>query len=229
MPEAERRRMGENGCRTALRSFGRTALIKEIEQVLLSLPPRRTSPLPPRRTEVAYRFYSWDSENTVEPAGGLPPGYSWALWKPAWTRVRPPGQPLFPSALWWLAHHFRLLANRDYAALVVSYEGRVVHRSCVYPRGLQFPPMGGDDLQIGDLWTDEAHRGKGLATFAVTHILSNLKKAGRRFWYIVPEDNRPAVRIAEGAKGTLRGAGRKIPRLGLEVFTKFILDRPISG
>jgi RimJ/RimL family protein N-acetyltransferase len=88
--------------------------------------------------------------------------------------------------------------------------------------------MADEDLQIGDVWTDEAHRGKGLATFAMGRILAALKKPGRRFWYVVGDGNAASIRIPERAGFTLVGTGRKWPRLGLGVLGKYVPDEPAT-
>ena len=69
--------------------------------------------------------------------------------------------------MWWLLHLLHVFANRDYALLLIDVDDRLVHRTGVYPRYLRFPFMATGDLQIGNTWTDEACRGRGLAGSAM--------------------------------------------------------------
>lgn len=154
------------------------------------------------------------------------PGYSCIIWKPGLLRVRPKGLPLYPFFVWWIFHQLRLFANRDYAVVLIHYQNQLVHRSVITPRYFRFPFMRDGDLQIGDTWTDEAHRGRGLATMG---LKSALAAAGNReYWYLVEEENFPSIRVAEKLGFRLAGVGTRTPRLGSSLFGSFLLQEPVS-
>lgn len=108
----------------------------------------------------------------------------------------------------------RVFPNRDYSVLEIYSGGACVHRSCVFPAFFRFPFMARNDLQIGDTWTANDHRGKGLATWAVDKIIELYSTPDRRIWYVTEQVNQPSVGVATKAGFSLIGYGFKKPRLG---------------
>lgn len=131
--------------------------------------------------------------------------------------------------VWWLLHYLRVFANRDYSLLLVYRGDRLVHRSGVYPRYLRFPFMGRIDLQVGDTWTAEDERGRGLARFAVAEVVRRLSAPGRRFWYLCEPANTASVRVIERAGFRLAGMGEREPRFGVGVLGAFRLREPADS
>jgi RimJ/RimL family protein N-acetyltransferase len=127
-----------------------------------------------------------------------------------------------------LFHYTRCFANRDYAIQLITYRGELVHRSCVFPPYFRFPFMARNDLQIGDTWTSSAHRGKGLAAFAMTAVVRTLRQPARNFWYLCDEENTPSARVAIKAGFSLVGKGIRGKRLGLRLFGTFQLTQPLN-
>ena len=84
--------------------------------------------------------------------------------------------------------------------------------------------MKNDDLQIGPIWTQENHRGKGIASYAIQKILEAYKKQNRRFWYIVREENSISRQFIERFGFTAYGKGIKKKRFGLGVMGSFIIE-----
>ncbi len=162
-------------------------------------------------------FYCLDSETAETHCLTLGNQYTYTIWHPSPGKVVPHGVPLFPFGVWWLMHYLHLFRNRDYGIFVVYNGDRVVHRSGIFPGYFRFPFMRENDLQIGDVWTDPEHRGKGMAASAVQQILQECRKPGRRFWYITEESNLFSVRIVQRAGFTKVGKGRRRARLGLRV------------
>lgn len=148
----------------------------------------------------------------------------WQLWRPTLGNLRPDGLGGKVFLVWWLMHHLHLFANRDYSLLLVYHAGKLSHRSCVFPRYFRFPFMAKQDLQIGDTWTDENHRGKGLATFALRCIVENLRQPGRRFWYVTSEDNIASIRACEKAGFRQVATSRRTSRLGTKWLGAFVLE-----
>jgi len=150
--------------------------------------------------------------------------YSLFLWKPDLRSLVPAGLPLVPYAFWWFMHFFHLFANQDYSILVVYTGNSLVHRSCVFPRYFRFPFMSQDDLQIGDIWTHPEHRGRGIAFIAIKKIVDLQRKPGRKFWYVVEENNISSIRVIEKVGFQLEGEGGRTKWLGLKVFGTYAIQ-----
>lgn len=147
------------------------------------------------------------------------------IWHPSLTQVAPSGMRRPTTAVWWLMHHGRAFANRDYAVVTVRKDGRLVHHTCVFPRYFRFPFMSSEDLQFGDIWTDPAYRGRGLAGEAIAAALADFGVAGRRFWYLTETSNQASRRVAEKTGFNFVGEGDRQSRYGLRLFGQFVLDR----
>ena len=146
------------------------------------------------------------------------------LWRPSLFAVKPAGLPLMPFVVWWIFHQLRVFANRDYGIFVV-YDGlRLIHRSCIFPRYFRFPFMSKDDLQIGDTWTDPSYRGQGLAKFGLQEAVRQSGQPGRRFWYVVDDDNAPSINVVETAGFTANGEVRRTRRCGLRLLGGFVVE-----
>ncbi|MBL8210462.1 MAG: hypothetical protein JNK87_07115 [Bryobacterales bacterium] len=153
-----------------------------------------------------------------------PSGYRWSLWKPSGISIAPRGFPLFPFAIWSAFHYLHVFFNRDYQLLLIHHGAQLVHRSVITPGYFRFPFMHRDDLQVGDTWTDDGHRGKGLATFALKQIASLDVCVGRSLWYLVEEANTSSMRVAEKAGFSCVARGTRGSRFGLRLFGAFHID-----
>ncbi len=169
-------------------------------------------------------FYVTESGDV--PAPVCPPGYQWRLWRPSLCHIIPPGLPCFPFLVWWLLHQLRIFSNRGYGVLLVTRGDELVHRSVLTPRYFRFPFMSASALQIGDTWTADAHRGKGIASFALRRLTAT---GGRRtYWYLTESSNTASVRVAENSGFTLAGSGRKTSRFGVRALGSYIIERCIA-
>jgi RimJ/RimL family protein N-acetyltransferase len=168
-------------------------------------------------------FFQLGATSSRKPAPlSLPPAnYDSECWKPRGWELKPRPLPTLPFSLWGLFHHLRFFPNRDYTLQLVTYRGACVHRSCAFPPYFRFPFMAVDDLQIGDIWTEEAHRGRGLALYAVTALVCSLQRPGRTFWYLCDEDNTASARVATKACFQLVGEGVRTKRMGSRLFGSF--------
>ena len=142
-------------------------------------------------------------------------GYDWLLWRPSLLQVRPSGLNLrfFPDA-WWAMHHFHIFSNRKYAIMLAYQNSQLVHYTFLFPRYFPFPFMGKDDINIGETWTHQDHRGRGLAPYAVHEIVKQNAGDGRVFWYIATESNIASIRVITKVGFEKVGEGFKIKRLG---------------
>jgi GNAT superfamily N-acetyltransferase len=146
----------------------------------------------------------------------LPPGYEMETWRPDWRHIVPP--TLGPKfALWWALHECRLFRNRDYSALLIRYEGRVVHRTCLIPKYFRWPFMADSDLQISSTWTHPEYRCLGLATFALQSAVEQWAAAGRTLWYVTHVENAPSLAVCNNIGFVMKTAAVRTYRFGLRV------------
>jgi RimJ/RimL family protein N-acetyltransferase len=102
----------------------------------------------------------------------------------------------------------------------------LAHRSSVFPRYFRFPFMQPGDLQVGDTWTVETERGRGLA---VAGLLTALAWArGRRVWYLTTAANDASTRVARRAGFALVGTGVRRPAFGIGLLGAYQLVRPAA-
>jgi RimJ/RimL family protein N-acetyltransferase len=146
--------------------------------------------------------------------GNLPSGYTSELWRPKGMKIKPSALPLMPFAIWWLFHHARVFANRDYCLYLISDGQTLVHRTCIFPGFFRFPFMRQNDLQAGNTWTSPQHRGRGLALCALAQSIRAVLTEGRHLWYVCADDNEASIHIALKAGMQLVGKGVRTRRLG---------------
>lgn len=171
-------------------------------------------------------FYAKDSDSIDRPKVSASDNrYSFDLWRPISKSVVPDGVLMMPFAVWWVMHYLHIFANRDYSLFLIYDSKAIVHRSVITPRYFRFPFMAREDLQIGDTWTMPEYRGKGLATFAIQKIVELHKKPGRRFWYVVEEDNIPSIRAVEKTGFVKYGVGVRKKRMGMALFGFFEIEQ----
>jgi RimJ/RimL family protein N-acetyltransferase len=148
------------------------------------------------RSEKLYRVYRTTGidGDPGEKQAELSDGYSMELWRPGRGSIVPPTMNKRFIA-WWLFHRWGILGNRLYRVVLIRYQGAVVHRSCLVPKYFRWPFMGKNDLQISSTWTHPAHRGRGLATFALSRLARGYADGSRQFWYICREDNPASIAV----------------------------------
>jgi GNAT superfamily N-acetyltransferase len=170
-----------------------------------------------------FLFYRYDTLPTDGAPRTLPSGYAWRLWTPDRGGIAPHGLSLVPFGVWTTMHRLRLFSNGEYRVLVVYFDGHLVHRSGLYPRYARFPFMAREDVQIGDVWTDPAHRNRGLASFALQQLVEATAGHDRRVWYVVEASNAASIRTVQKSGFALVGTGARTKRLGLALLGQFVL------
>jgi len=153
----------------------------------------------------------------------LPVGLTWECWKPSGREIIPRGLSLAPFAVWWLFHRLAIFSNTGYSLVLIRSAGRIIHRSCVFPKYFRFPFMQAADLQVGDTYTDEEFRGRGLASLALQYALESAIPEGRLVWYVVEETNTASVRVAEKCGFRCLGRGVRTRPLSLAPVGQFRL------
>ncbi len=121
--------------------------------------------------------------------------------------------------IWWLYHQLKIFFNNLFTVVVYLEEEKVVHRTCVFPGFYKFPFMGKADIQLGDIYTEDNHRRKGIAK---DYILSLEKFQGATIWYVVEETNINSIRLAEGLGFKFSLAVNKQKRLGLSFLGSYV-------
>lgn len=195
----------------------------------------------------SYLFYCYicgqnigsENANADEAASGdniigtLPAPYSWVIWRPQIWPSLPrgvSGSRLKLRFLFrWAVHRLHLFASSGYGVLLVYDRDLLVHYSAFTPGYWRFPCVVGDDFQVGDTWTDPAHRGRGLALFALRALVRKLAKPGRRLWYVVEAINVPSIRVAEGAQFKLTAKGEWQMRWGLKLTSSYVIRKYCSA
>lgn len=124
-----------------------------------------------------------------------------------------------------VAPSFGGFANRGYGWLCIYLDGKLVHRTGIFPRYFRFPFMKRDELLFGDIWTDPKCRRRGLARYAVTSILHAYPNAD--YWYLVREENDASIKLAQGVGFELVATGVRTRRFGHSIFGRFEI-RPVQ-
>jgi RimJ/RimL family protein N-acetyltransferase len=106
--------------------------------------------------------------------------------------------------------------------VTIYRSGQLAHRSAIFPRYFRFPFMQRSDLQIGDTWTHEEDRGRGLAGCAIRALLESDVNRDRVYWYICDIANRPSRRVVEKLGFIEAGECRRTSRFGLRLFGAFV-------
>lgn len=162
-----------------------------------------------------------------EGGGGYPKlgdGLEFFWWRPGLGAYIPPTLGSIVVA-WWLFHVLNIFKTTDYSVLYVRQGERIVHRSCIIPAYFRWPFMRANDLQVSSTWTDPAFRGKNLATIALQKIITDMKKPGRRFWYVSREENPSSISVAKKAGFTLFGYAARTKKFGTYLLGQLVLAR----
>ncbi len=165
-------------------------------------------------------FYRREAD--AAPVDAPPPDVTLSPWRPA-AQGLPRLGPWWPQNMaWWAFDRSGLFADRRFCELTLRREGRTVHRLILTPRWPRFPFMAPGDLQVGDVWTAPAQRGRGLARAGLAEAVR--QAGGARLWYLVEAGNIPSIRLAETASFRLAGRGLRTRPLGLGVLGAYRLD-----
>jgi RimJ/RimL family protein N-acetyltransferase len=170
-------------------------------------------------------FFKGRPESAPQPQP-LPSGYEALFWRPSLTRICPPRHGLYPFVIWWLFHVLRVFGNPEYGVFLIRQDKRCVHRSVVTPRFFRFPFMNAGDLQVGDVWTAESERGRGLASFALLYILNTDSNRERAYWYVVDAGNLASIRVAEHASFRNSACGTRTCLCGVRLFGTYRTEEP---
>lgn len=153
------------------------------------------------------RFYTLPSHERITFSGSLPDGYSVEVWRPRNDGLALKGLSFRKYAVWWLFDRIGLFSNSLAGVIMIKHGRRIVHSSLVTPKWYRFPEMAPGDLQIGDVWTAEDQRGRGLAKIAISEIHQRWGRSFDQMWYIVSDDNKASIRLAKSLGYGLSATG----------------------
>lgn len=148
-------------------------------------------------------------------------GLQLQVWRPSCFDLKPRGLPWLPFATWWFFHYLAIFRSRRYRIAVLTQAGRIVHRSCVFPAFFRFPFMAPRDVQVGDIWTAEAQRGRGLSAAVLKYIIH--VNADVDVWLVCSVGNPASVNLARSAGMKLYGRGAREARFGLKLLGRFVV------
>jgi RimJ/RimL family protein N-acetyltransferase len=205
----------------------------DLEPIPVSAPREgAAAPLDGPLTESAHPFRVYRRAMRAQPAPSVPSvpsvpsGDSVTEWRPSWTGVPPALVRTGTTWIWWLFHNLRVFRSRRFRMLMIVRDGRLLHRSTVFPPFFRFPFMARSDVQIGDTWTVEDARGRGLAGLALRAAIESTDVPGANAWYVVHESNHASIRVVEREGFELVGRGVRRPRLGSSLLGYYAITAP---
>ncbi len=173
---------------------------------------------------VTIRFYRREGRSPAQDTLGLPQGCEFKSWRPGEGGLPPGGPHRGENLIWFAFDRLGVFACGAFEELTVWRGGLLLHRLIVTPRWRRFPFMGPDDLQIGGLWTAPESRRIGLATAAIAEAHRRHAASGRRFWFLVDDDNVASIGLAETTGYRLVGTGGRTRPLGVSALGRFRMD-----
>jgi ribosomal protein S18 acetylase RimI-like enzyme len=141
-------------------------------------------------------------------------GYELTFWKPAITKIIPDSYPI-KYVIYWLAHYLRFFSNRDYSAVLIYDNKRLIFYMLLVPRYYKWPFMGQDDLQFIYGVTKPEYRRLGIAKIAMDAAIAHFSKPGRKFWGVIHCDNIPSINWVERVGFKCAGKLQRFSLLGI--------------
>jgi GNAT superfamily N-acetyltransferase len=126
----------------------------------------------------------------------LPNGYQLHVWRPSLSITPPKGLRKISTFIWIFFHYLHIFKNNKFSIIYISYKGNIVSRLLVTPGYFRFPFMDSNDLQIGDVFTCDSHRGIGLASHILSYALGLFEKDAQSIFYVVEGTNRISIKLA---------------------------------
>ncbi len=141
--------------------------------------------------------------------------------KPTISNVLKFAQSYHPFIAWWFFHHSGVFYNKYFVMVVLLDKNQIVHRTCVFPGFYKFPFMDKEDLQLGEIWTREDYRNKGIATNVIKYILNLDQYKNKTFWYVVEESSSESVSLAESSGFYACYTAHKKNKMGMSFIGKY--------
>lgn len=174
-------------------------------------------------------FYTLKSNQQLTCDRKLPDGYSVEVWRARADGLNLKGLPYRKFAIWWLLDRIGLFSSPHVGGVLVRNGQRIVHHSLVTPKWYRFPNMGSTDLQIGNVWTSEDQRGRGLAKIAINEVHRQWASQCSEFWYLVGADNLASIGLIESCGYKLTAIGKRTKPYKILAFGRFRVESWISN
>lgn len=124
-------------------------------------------------------------------------------------------------AAWWFFHLSGVFYNKLFSMIVCFENKQIIHRTCVFPGFYKFPFMKEGDMQLGEIWTREDCRNRGLATNAMRYILNMSQYKNKTFWYVVESSNQESIMLAKKAGFVAICMAQKKSKMGISMLGKY--------
>jgi len=120
--------------------------------------------------------------------------YNVKIWRPSLLKIIPKNRSL-KYIFYWLAHYSGVFRNKNYSAVLVYKENKLISSTIVVPAYFKWPFMGKDDVQYTYSITDKEYRGKGINTMLKLYIRYIFLKEGGKVWGVVDPHNLSSIKV----------------------------------
>jgi ribosomal protein S18 acetylase RimI-like enzyme len=157
----------------------------------------------------------------------LPPGYSFHVHTPSFTRIMPykSSWGVREGYFYWLMRKFAPSARKGKVAVYyVDYNGSPACCALVVPYSRRHSFMAAQDRQVSPIDTWPEHRRKGIALALLRFILRDLANTPMQLWYLTRSENVASIHLAEKAGLQRYGVGVRRDPLGLKLFASYHIE-----
>ena len=152
--------------------------------------------------------------------------FHFLVWRPGLFSIKPPGSSWFPFFIWYLFYFFFIFKSPHYCVYLIYSKKKIIHRSCVFPPFFRFPFMAKGEIQIGDIWTLEDYRNKGLSKKVLQLIIKDF--SDRPIWFLCDSENYTSIALAKGVGFNHFAAGLRLNRFGINALGKYCINQFVS-
>ena len=154
----------------------------------------------------------------------LPTNLHLRCWSPDRDGFPPPRSRTIANLMWWAFARLGVFARAGFTEISIEANGERLHRLIVTPAWHRFPFMSQRDLQLGDLWTAPAARGRRLARAAIAEAHRRFASEDVRFWYVTDADNHASAALARSCGYHLVAVGERTRRFGTALLGQYVID-----
>jgi hypothetical protein len=115
----------------------------------------------------------------------------------------------------------KIIFGKTYCIYAIVKNGECVHYSHVLGKGIRFPFMKRNDIQIGPCWTRPDHRNQGIFTSVIKKIVADFSTCDA--WASCDEDNLASRKGLEKAGLNLVAKGERTRPLGFHYLGRFVI------
>lgn len=115
-------------------------------------------------------------------------------WHPGWRSLIPPGKSR-KYYVFWLFHFLHIFRSRNYSAILLFDEGKLIASLLVVPGYFKWPFMKKDDLQFTYVMTSPEFRGKGIGELLLRTAVDRFRMVNRFLWYVTDTGNPASIRL----------------------------------